>query len=184
MLSRFSRVLLTSCFSSRRRYQTVGLLTLAVLFYLPSINSSSRKLANDCLGQTESAPQAEPDLKKAMKYHSALLRRPNPGYLYDRFYNTWLDTSSQEELKQFLIKRADAAEADPAERLLLAFFYAKQGKDVEALQQFRVALQNNPDNAATLYEMAIIEARTLDFEAALANLEQSRQSKSFCRRRH
>ncbi|MDB2686713.1 tetratricopeptide repeat protein [Mariniblastus sp.] len=173
MLSRFSRVLLTSCFSSRRRYQTVGLLTLAVLFCLPSINSSSLELANDCLGQTQPAPQAEPDLKKAMKYHSALLRRPNPGYLYDRFYNTWLDTSSQEELKQFLIKRADAAEADPAERLLLAFFYAKQGKDVEALQQFRVALQNNPDNAATLYEMAIIEARTLDFEAALANLSKA-----------
>ena len=41
------------------------------------------------------------------------------------------------------------------------------------MQQFRVALENNPDNAATLYEMAIIEARTLDFESALKNLSKA-----------
>ena len=81
-----------------------------------------------------------------------------------------MDTSSLESLKEFLVARADAPDAETADRLLLAFFFAKQGKDVEALKQFRVALKNNPNNAATLYEMAIIEARTLDFESALANL--------------
>ena len=108
-----------------------------------------------------------------MKYHSALLRRPTPGYLYDRFYNTWLDNSSQEDLKEFLVGRANASAAEQADRLLLAFFYAKQGKDVEALEQFRLVLKNYPDNAATLYEMAVIEARTLDFESALSNLSKA-----------
>ena len=162
MPSRSSRVLVRSCFSSERFSQSFVFLLAAVAFGIPSINSSTFEWTNSCIAQTPAVPRTQqPDLKKALKYHSALLRRPTPGYLYDRFYNTWLDTSSQDELKEFLVERADAPEGKAADRLLLAFFYAKQGKDVEALQQFRVALKNNPDNAATLYEMAIIEARTL-----------------------
>ena len=171
MLSRSSRVLDISCFFSERSFQSFVFIVAVVAFGFPSVNSSTFETATTCVAQTQPASQEQqPKSEKAMKYHSALLRRPTPGYLYDRFYNTWLDTSSQEELKQFLVSRADASDAKTADRLLLAFFYAKQGKDVEALQQFRVALKNNPDNAATLYEMAIIEARTLDFESALENL--------------
>ena len=112
---------------------------------------------------------------KVLKYHKALVRRPSPGYLFDRFYNSWLDSSSLEELKKFLKDNADAS-ATTADRLLLAFFYAKSGDDVEALQQFREALNNDPGNAATLYEKAVVEARTLDFETALADLATASQA--------
>jgi len=74
-----------------------------------------------------------------------------------------------EELKEFLVKRADASSV-AADRLLLAFFYAKQGDDVEALQQFRKALEVEPANADALYEKAVVEARTLNFESALTDL--------------
>ena len=177
MPSRPSRAFVPSRLFSDRSFQSLMMVVVVVGFALPSINSPTFETTNSCVAQTQPASQTQqPDLEKAMKYHSALLRRPNPGYLYDRFYNTWLDTSSQEELKAFLVKRADASNAEAADRLLLAFFYAKQGKDVEALQQFRVALQNYPDNAVTLYEMAIIEARTLDFESALKNLSKAAQT--------
>ena len=174
MPSRSSQVLVRSCFSSERSVQSFVFIVAVIVFGFPTVNSTTLESTSSCVAQTKSAKQEQqPDLTKSMKYHSALLRRPTPGYLYDRFYNTWLDTSSLEDLKEFLAKRAEAPTAGAADRLLLAFFYAKQGKDVEALQQFGVALKSNPDNAATLYEMAVIEARTLDFESALENLSKA-----------
>ena len=47
---------------------------------------------------------------------------------------------------------------------------------MEALQQFQAVLKDNPDNASTLYEMAVIQARTLDFESALENLGRAAES--------
>lgn len=125
-----------------------------------------------CRVQEPPAAKAEEksqDLQKALKYHKALVRRPSPGYLFDRFYNSWLDSSSLEELGEFLKSNAEKSAKTP-DRLLLAFFHAKGGDDVAALKQFREALKNDPGNAATLYEKAVVEARTLDFETALADL--------------
>ena len=115
------------------------------------------------------------ELQKALKYHKALVRRPSPGYLFDRFYNSWLDSSSLEELGEFLKTNAEKSAQTP-DRLLLAFFHAKAGDDVAALTQFREALKNDPGNAATLYEKAVVEARTLDFETALADLAAASQA--------
>ena len=152
---------------SQTRLTIVAMAIMVAMLFMIGFTSTS---SNSCVAQELAASQdQQPDLKKAMKYHSALQRRPNPGYLYDRFYNTWLDTSSLEDLKEFLVKRAETSSATP-DRLLLAFFYAKQGDDVEALQQFREALKTDPGNAATLYEKAVVEARTLDFETALTDL--------------
>ena len=112
---------------------------------------------------------------KALKYHSALRRRPTPGYLYDRFYLAWLETSSIDQLEEFLVRQA---EDNPShgDRLLLAFFYEKQGREVDSLKQFRLALAEDPGNAETLLEKAKVEARTLDFETALSDLSQAAAS--------
>jgi len=32
--------------------------------------------------------------EKLLKYHTVLRKRPQPGYLFDRFYNAWLDEAS------------------------------------------------------------------------------------------
>ena len=149
------------------------LLCGVVALGFPSVNSSNLGSANFCVAQTQIEPQDQPDLEEAMKYHAALLERPTPGYLYDRFYNTWLETSSQDELKQFLVERANDSEAQIADRLLLAFYFSKQSNEVEALQQFSLARKSDPNNVATLYEMAIVEARTLDLDSALANLSNA-----------
>ena len=115
----------------------------------------------------EEAPPSE-----AMKYHRVLVQRPNPGYLFDRFFNAWLDASSVEELEEFLIAQADEP-GRPSNGLLLAFYYSKQGDELKAIEQFRATLANDPGNAAAWYEKGALEARTLDFETALADLEQA-----------
>ena len=113
------------------------------------------------------AEDASPE--KATKYHQVLRKRPQPGYLFDRFYNGWLDEASVDSLAKFLTDRAQQP-GESADRLLLAFFYAKQGDDRQAIEQFRATLADDPGNAGAWYEKAVVEARTLDFETALSDL--------------
>ena len=127
-------------------------------------------------GHVATRVQEKPAQDKALKYHKALRKRPATGYLFDRFYDTWLDTSSLKQLEEFLAEQIEQSKATN-DRLLLAFFYAKQGEDVKSLQQFRKALETDPGNANVWYEKALVEARTLDFETALKNLDKAAQAK-------
>ena len=71
------------------------------------------------------APDGPEPNAKAAKVHRVLVKRPSPGYLFDRFTDAWLDTDSYEHLESFLQARS----SDPgtsAYRLLLAYFYSKQ----------------------------------------------------------
>ena len=110
--------------------------------------------------------------EKALRYFKALQKRPSPGYLFDRFYNSWLDTGSLDELEQFL--QATAAKGGATgDRLLLAFLYVKQGENVRALQELRSALEADPDNADAWYQKALVEQRTLDFDTAIDDLDRA-----------
>ena len=62
------------------------------------------------------------------------------------------------------------------DRLLLAFFYTKQGEDAEALQVFAKALEADPGNAEAWLEKARSEARTLDFDTALEDLDKAEEA--------
>ena len=113
---------------------------------------------------------------KASKYYEILKKRPTPGYLYDRFYNTWLDTDTIEGLEKYLRVEVEK-ENSTGSRLILAFFFTKQGDNVKAIEQFRLALENDPGNAETLHQMAVVEARTLNFDAAIEHLEEASEAK-------
>ena len=110
--------------------------------------------------------------EKALRYFKALQKRPSPGYLFDRFYNSWLDTGSLDELEQFLQATVSKSGAT-ADRLLLAFLYVKQGENVRALQELRSALEADPDNADAWYQKALVEQRTLDFDTAIDDLDRA-----------
>ncbi len=109
------------------------------------------------------------DQTKALKYHKVLVKRPDPGYLFDRFYNTWLDHGTVEELGQFLERQVEQSK-QTADHLLLAFFYSKQGNEVRALELLSAATDADPDNALAWFLKAETEARTLAFDAAIADL--------------
>ncbi len=110
---------------------------------------------------------------KTLKYHKVLVKRPNSGYLYDRFYGSWLEGGTVESLQAFLLAESRADTATTGDHLLLAFFYAKQGEDAKALEVFAKALQQDGSNAEAWLEKAKAEARTLDFETALADLTKA-----------
>ena len=115
---------------------------------------------------------AEEPGEKAKKYHSALQKRPKPGYLFDRFYDSWLESDSLEGLQSFLEDQVKVDQST-ANRLLLAFFLSKQNKDTEALREFDRALEKEPGNAATWYEKARVETRLLNYAAAIETLSKA-----------
>ncbi|NOX98397.1 MAG: tetratricopeptide repeat protein, partial [Verrucomicrobia bacterium] len=117
--------------------------------------------------------QAPSVSSKTLKYHKVLVKRPNSGYLYDRFYGSWLEGSTVESLQAFLLAKAQADTATTGDHLLLAFFYAKQGEDGKALEVFEKALRQDGSNAEAWLEKAKAEARTLDYETALADLAKA-----------
>ncbi|HWB04157.1 MAG TPA: tetratricopeptide repeat protein, partial [Verrucomicrobiales bacterium] len=121
-----------------------------------------------------SAQEAPPE--KVRKHYEMLLKRPAPGYLFDRFFNGWLDTATLDDLEKFLAARA-AAEGTTANHLLLAYFHARQGDSVKAISQFRTALEKDPGSADAWYQKAVVEARTLNFDTALGDLEKAGAAK-------
>ncbi|MEM7385410.1 MAG: tetratricopeptide repeat protein, partial [Verrucomicrobiota bacterium] len=128
------------------------------------------------LALTLSGVNAQEGNEKARKYHGVLKKRPSPSYLFDHFYNTWLDTDTLAGLETFLAGEIEA-DATTGNRLLLAFFHTKQGDNVKALEQFRKALEADPGNAETYFQKAVVEARTLDFQTALTDLEKAKGAK-------
>ena len=67
----------------------------------------------------------------AGRYFSLLQEQPGNSYLFDRFYNTWLDTKTVEELEAFLKANLEQ-KRDMAGRLVLAFFYERQGRSTQS----------------------------------------------------
>ena len=115
-------------------------------------------------------PSAE-EKNPGLKYHAALQKHPEPGYLFDRFYNAWLDGSTAESLQDFLQKQVEQSDTT-ANRLLLAFFHSKQNNDLAAIEEFGKALKTDPASAVACYYRALAESRTLDFDAAIADLKR------------
>ncbi|MEN6558807.1 MAG: tetratricopeptide repeat protein, partial [Thermoguttaceae bacterium] len=119
---------------------------------------------------------ADEENSSALKYHAALQKRPEPGYLFDRFYNAWLDQSTAESLQEFLQKQIERSDTT-ANRLLLAFFHSKQNNDQAAVDELSKALKADPHNAALWYHRAQAESRMLDFDSAIADLRRAAKSK-------
>ena len=109
----------------------------------------------------------------AAKYLEALRRRPTGGYLFDRFYDSWLETGSIDGLAAYLKGQSAQADATTPDQLLYAFFLVKQGREAEALGVFEAVLKADPDNAEAWAESAKAHARSLDFEKALAKADKA-----------
>lgn len=107
------------------------------------------------------------------KYHQMLQRRPQAGLVYDRFYTAWLETGTPEELGAFLAKQNGSA----ADSLILALFHEQQGQEAEALKAYQAALGKDSANAAAWLARARLEARMLEFTAALNSLGEASKAK-------
>lgn len=115
----------------------------------------------------------EPVSEKAQRYYDSLIKRPVPGAVFDRFYTAWLESRTLDDLESWLKERADATDAPPAARLLLAYHFLRQGDNEKAIAAFRTATAADPKNAEAWLQQALAESRTLDFDSALASLDKA-----------
>lgn len=113
------------------------------------------------------AQQSQATNEKAARYHEALQKRPGSGYLFERFYNAWLDSGSLDGLEDFLNSRNNGKTADA---LILGFYHVKQGNDQLAIETLDEALKEDPSFAAGWFEKAKISARNSNFEGAISDL--------------
>lgn len=113
----------------------------------------------------------------AQRYLDILLKRPQPGTIFERFYAAWLEESSATELGVFLEARTKLPAATAADQLLLAVFHSHRGDDRAALAAYEAALKLDPTNAAAWIERSRLEARALDFAAALQSLDEAVKAK-------
>lgn len=113
----------------------------------------------------------------AQRYLDILIKRPQPGTIFERFYAAWLEESSTTELGAFLESRTKLPAAAAADHLLLAVFHSHRGDDRAALMAYEAALKLDPASTTAWIERSRLEARALDFAAALQSLDEAVKAK-------
>ena len=106
----------------------------------------------------------------AEKYYEALQKTPSRGYLFGRFFNSWLETDSVENLEKFLTGKAEASR-DNNDRILLALFFSRQGQIDRAIEVFSRAIEADPLLSDIREQRARLLARKLEFKKAVADLD-------------
>jgi tetratricopeptide (TPR) repeat protein len=112
------------------------------------------------------AQEAPPE--KALKYHEALLKRPQNAVLFDRFYGAWIDEQPVETLDAFLVSQAEKNGGQ--EWSVLARYQLRRGQEDLALASFAKAMEAVPDDASLSMERAKIRLRRMEFETAREDL--------------
>jgi tetratricopeptide (TPR) repeat protein len=113
-----------------------------------------------------SAREAPPE--KALRYHEALLKRPQNAALFDRFYGAWIDEQPVETLDAFLLSQAEKNGGQ--EWSVLARYQLRRGQEDNALGSFAKAMEALPDDASLPLERAKIRLRRMEFAAAREDL--------------
>ncbi|MBN2161880.1 MAG: hypothetical protein JXR25_09530 [Pontiellaceae bacterium] len=104
---------------------------------------------------------------KTADYYRLLLKRPRPGYLFDRFCDSWLELYDVSALKEFL-----AAEPDPSARRLLAFLHERIREPVEAAALYEDLLAEFPDAQDLHFYKAAAEADAGWYDNARTGLQE------------
>ena len=105
---------------------------------------------------------------KALKYHEALLKRPENDTLFERFFSSWIDEKDIATLEKYLTE--EAAQNGGANLAILARYQLRRGQEEEALATLGKAMAALPEKSSLAMERAKILLRRLDFEAARKDL--------------
>ncbi len=105
---------------------------------------------------------------KALKYHEALLKRPENDTLFERFFSSWIDEKNIATLEKYLTE--EAAQNGGANLAILARYQLRRGQEEEALATLGKAIEALPEKSSLAMERAKILLRRLDFEAARKDL--------------
>lgn len=95
-----------------------------------------------------SVAAVEPEGKVA-DYYRILEGNPRPGYLFERFCNSWLEQYDLRELETFLRKSEDESAT-----LLLAFYYDHINEPARAVEQYNALIEKEPESIDLLFYRA------------------------------
>ena len=109
--------------------------------------------------------------EEVSRFHALLLREPESAGGFERFVQAWLDTGTRESLMEFLVRHAREGEA--VDWWVLGLFFERGGRDEEALGALDAAVEKSPEDPALRLARARIQARLLNYEAALADLQEA-----------
>ena len=105
---------------------------------------------------------------KTKKYLSILAKRPSSDYLFDRFYNSWLEHATATDLEKYLDEKHQESGQDVYLQLK-AYYYQTEGQDGEALDIYNKIISAN-STASLLFRRGSLEIHTLEFDKAIADL--------------
>ncbi|MDF7800299.1 tetratricopeptide repeat protein [Pontiellaceae bacterium B1224] len=103
---------------------------------------------------------------KSADYYRILLRKPRPGYLFDRFLNSWVESNDLQSLETFL-----EASDDEMAGALLAFYYEAVGEPARASALYEELIDAQPDWLELLYYKASVDSASGAYELAAEELE-------------
>ncbi len=114
------------------------------------------------------AALAEPP-EQALRYHELLLKRPEPGAVFERFCQAWAGEATFDALTAFLENRAKSGNA--ADGVILGLFWLREGEEARALAAFETVTMRFPQDPDGWLAKARLETRRGENEAAVAALE-------------
>jgi predicted Zn-dependent protease len=108
--------------------------------------------------------------ENAKKYLEILKSKPTPGFMFDRFYGAWMESSDTKALEEFL-KKSTIDSPTSEWYLLLAFYYQKEGQTNLALNVFDTIDNKKLLTADVLYYQAKLESSALQFDDAIKHID-------------
>ncbi len=133
-------------------------LLLGVLFIAFSLFAEPEEKAEAAVLQPEG---------KAAEYYDILLKRPRPGYLFERFYTSWMEQHDLSDLETFL-KSNDSNEGV----LLQAFYHEMRSEPIRAAELYAGLLDPRPDWVEVLYYKATADTERGLYAEAVEGLEK------------
>ena len=109
--------------------------------------------------------------EQARQDHALLRANPESATNLERFEAAWLDAGTRAGLMEFLVRRAREGEA--VDWRILASFFERGGREEEALGALDNAVEKSPDDPALRLARSRVQARLLNFEEALADLQHA-----------
>lgn len=105
----------------------------------------------------------------ALRYHKVLRDRPDFGTVFERFVETWLESSDAEALEAFLKSNLETA----ADELLLARFQLRSGSREAAAESLELATERFPEDGRIWLTLAEIQIELGDSETAVEAIRKS-----------
>jgi len=102
------------------------------------------------------------------------VKRPQSTNLYEKFQTQFLSTHDDEALGEFLKKQASGEEtAGVSGKQIYASYLSQRGREAEAFEILSEAIKQDATVAQVFIDRAQINARILDFDGALADVDKA-----------